>query len=135
VTIQAFRHEEVVKIGDDALRLVLNFRALDAIESETQRPFDTILSQLTARGAVPPTSLVSRVVWGLLREHHADIDIDQATGLTNGADASAIGVAMGKLFETAFPRAAAPDPKAKPANPRKPRGASKPSSSRGAPRT
>jgi hypothetical protein len=135
VTIQAFRHEEVVKIGDDALRLVLNFRALDAIESETQRPFDTILNQLTTRGAIPPTSLVSRVVWGLLREYHPEIDIDQATGLTNGASAALIGVAMGKLFETAFPRAAAPDPKAKSANPRKPRGASRPSSSRGAPQT
>jgi hypothetical protein len=135
VTIQAFLHEEVVKVGQDTLRLVLNFRALDAIESETQRPFDTILGQLTTRGAVPPTSLVSRVVWGLLRQHHADVDIDQAAGLVNGPDAPAIGVAMGKLFETAFPRAQPVDPKAKPANPRKPRGASKPSSSRGAPRT
>ncbi|RZM11810.1 MAG: hypothetical protein EOP67_66610 [Sphingomonas sp.] len=131
MTLQAFRHEEAVTVGDDALRLVLNFRALDAIESETQRPFDTILHQLTA-GGIPPNSLVSRVVWGLLREHHAEVSIDQAAGLVNGDAAPAIGMAMGKLFETAFPRAKPADGKAKPAHPRKPRGASKPSSSPGA---
>lgn len=132
MSLLGFRHEEAVAVGEDRLRLVLNFRALESIESETQRDFDTILRQLTTAGTTPPTSLVCRVVWGLLREHHPEIDIDQTLALINGPAAVQIGEAMGKLFETAFPRARPDDGKAKPANPRKPRGASKPSSSRGA---
>ena len=132
MTLAAFRHEEAVTVGDVPLRLVMNFRALDAIESETGRGFDGILRQLTAPGADPPNSLVCRVVWGLLREHHPEIDIDQAAELVNGPAAPAIGVAMGKLFETAWPRATPPSDGAKPAHPRKPRGRSKTSSPDGA---
>lgn len=130
--IAAFYHEEVVKSGDDPLRLVLNFRSLDAIESETGRPFDGILHELTNPEHVPATSLVSRVVWGMLREHHPEVDIDQATTLVNGRTAAAIGLAMGKLFENAFPRADLAKPKGRSANPKQPRGASNPTSSHGA---
>lgn len=130
--IPAFYHEEAVQVGEVTLRLVMNFRALDAIECETQRGFDGILKQLTAPGGEPPLSLASRVVWGLLREHHPEIGIDQAATLVNGPSAPAIGVAMGLLFERAWPRATPTDGKAKPAHPRKPRGRSKPSSSPGA---
>ncbi|MEG3177052.1 hypothetical protein U1872_12490 [Sphingomonas sp. RB3P16] len=130
--LHAFYHEEAVKVGDEVLRLTLDFRALDAIESHTNRAFDEILHQLTARRAVPPNSLVARVVWGLLRTHHPEVDIDQAMGVVNGPSAGAVGIAMGTLFEKGFPRAKPGDAKAKPAHPRKPRGASKPSSSHGA---
>lgn len=71
----------------------------------------------------------------VLGEHHPDINIGQAVGLVSGSAASAIGVAMGELFKTAFPRAVPDDRKDKPARPRKPRGASKPSSSPGAAQT
>ncbi len=126
--LQAFYHEEAVKVGEDGLRLVLNFRALDAIESATNRGFDSILEQLTAASEDLPMSLAARVVWGLLREHHPEIDIDQALGVVNGPAATAVGVAMGHLLEIGFPRAKPPAPKGKPAHPRKPRGISKSSS-------
>jgi hypothetical protein len=133
VTLAAFRHEEQVTLGDDTYRLAMNFRALDAIESETKRSFDGILRELTTPGAEPPMSLQGKVVWGLLREHHPEVTLDQSITLILGPAGVQIGMAMGSLFETAFPRAEAPKPgKDKPAHPRKPRGASKPTSSPGA---
>lgn len=131
--IPTFYHEEVVKVGDDTLRLSLDFLALDAIERETQRPFDGILQELTSGAETPANALSSRVVWGLLRTHHPDIDIGQATWLANSPSNVALGVAIAKLLESAWPRAEVPKPgQAKPAHPRKPRGALKRTSSPGA---
>jgi len=131
--IPTFYNEEVVKVGDDTLRLVLDFQALDAIERETKRPFDGILQELTSGAETAASALSSRVLWGLLRRHHPDLDIGQATWLVNSASAPALGIAMGGLFESAFPRADPPKPgKVKPAHPRKPRGASKATSYPGA---
>lgn len=132
--LHAFYHEEAVKVGEEALRLTLDFRALDAIESHTGRAFDDVLRQLTASGTAPPHSLAARVVWGLLRTHHPEIDIDQAMGLVTGPSTGVLGIAIGTLIEKAFPRAMPADAKAKPAHPRRPRGASKTSSSPGAPK-
>jgi len=132
VTIAIFYHEVAVAYEGETLRLALDFLALDAIESATDRSFDGILRELTTPNVEPTTSLLSKVVWGLLRQHHPDITLDQVPTLLYSDASTAIGIGMGKLLETAFPRAEPAKGKAKPANPRKPRGASKSSSSRGA---
>lgn len=131
--LAAFYHEEPVTVGDDTYRLCMNFRGIDAIESSTGRPFDGILQEFTSGDASPTISLQGRVVWGLLREHHPSVTIDQVATLLFSPASVQIGMAMGKLFDNAFPRAEEPKPgKDKPAHPRKPRGASKATSSPGA---
>jgi hypothetical protein len=134
VTLAAFYHEVAVLYREETYRLVLDFAALDAIESETGRSFDGILREFTTPHAEPATTLQAKVVWGLLRRHHPEITIDQVVSLLFSVASAAIGIGMGKLFETAFPRADPSQKKAKPANPRKPRGASKPTTSPGAPK-
>lgn len=132
MTLAPFYHEVAVPYADETYRLVLDFAALDAIESETGRTFDRILQEFTTPGAEPATSLQAKVVWGLLRRHHPELTLDHVPTLLFSEASVAIGVGMGKLFETAFPRADPQAKKAKPANPRKPRGASKPTSQPGA---
>ena len=132
MSLAPFYHEVAVPLEDETFRLVLDFAALDAIESETGRPFDGILREFTSPGAEPATSLQAKVVWGLLRRHHPDIALDQVLTLIYSTASSAIGIGMGKLFETAFPRAEPAKKKAKAANPPKPRGASRTTSSPGA---
>lgn len=127
--LASFHHEEVVTVGEDALRLVINFLALDAIESAVGRGFDTILRDLTSSSARPAIGLQAQVLWGLLREHRPDITLDQAAALVIGPTNTAIGMALGRLLASAFP---AGEQKAKDPHPRAPRGASSNSSSPGA---
>ncbi|MEG3152998.1 hypothetical protein U1769_24155 [Sphingomonas sp. ZT3P38] len=113
--IEAFYNEEAVAVGDDTLRLVINFHTIDAIESLTGRDFDDILEDLTAKKRKPGQALLTKVVWGLLRQHHPDVTLDQALGLVRGKASLAIGVAIGKLINAGF--AEAEEPKAKDENP------------------
>ncbi|KQM88658.1 hypothetical protein ASE67_02645 [Sphingomonas sp. Leaf23] len=125
--LAAFYHEEQLTVGDETLRLVINFAALDAVESLTGRAFDRILADFTKKDAEPQLSLQGKVVWGLLRQHHPEITLDQVAALLFGPTGARIGAAIAKLMAAAFPAAEPADPKAKGANPRKPRGASNPS--------
>jgi hypothetical protein len=127
--LNAFYNEQAVKVGDDTLRLVINFAAIDAAEGMIGRDFDQILAELTSQDPKPGLALQGKVVWALLREHHPDVSIDQVATLLFGPASTVLGMAIGKLLTAAFPSARGA---AKPANPRKPRGASKPSSSPGA---
>lgn len=113
-----FYHEQAVVIDGEALRLVINFRALDAIETLTGQDFDTSLVELQSGKA--RTGLICKVVWGLLREHHPEMTIDQATSLVFGEIGVTVGVALQSLLEAAFPVAE----EAKGENPPKRRGAS-----------
>jgi hypothetical protein len=101
VTLQPFYNEQAVVVGETAFRLVINFRTLDAIESLTGKDFDSILAQLGGKRV--PLSLQAKLVWGLLREHHAEVTLDEAMGLTRGVVGETIGLAIGQLITAAFP--------------------------------
>ena len=123
MTIAAFYHEEQVTVGDETLRLVINFAALDAVESLTGRSFDRILGEFTGEGE-PGMALQGKVVWGLLRQHHPELSLDQVACLLFGPPSAKVGAAIAKLMAAAFPAAEPADTKAKAANPPVPRGAS-----------
>ncbi len=120
--LTAFYHEAQVQVGDDSLRLVVNMRTIDATEQLVGESMPTILGQVL--GADPSFALVGKVVWGLLREHHPEVSLDQAAGLMFGEPGKAVGLVIGDLFRRAFHIGEEAE---KPANPRKRRGASKPS--------
>jgi hypothetical protein len=112
-----------VVVDGETLRLVINFAALDATESLLHpRNYADILDELGSGAA--PKSLEAKVVWGLLREHHPALGLDEATSLIFGETGIMVGVAVSKLLEAAFPEAD-PKAKAKGKNPPKRRGASK----------
>jgi hypothetical protein len=121
--MKAFYHEQQVVVEGETLTLVINFRALDSIESMLDKSWEEIWPDLGA--AKPKLSLVGKVLWGLLREKHAEMTLDQTASLMFGDTGVAIGFAVDKLIRAAF--APSEGEKAGAKNPPKRRGASKPS--------
>lgn len=114
--MRAFYNEAQVNVEGEQLTLVLNFRAIDVIESVTGEKMTDILPQLTD----PPHSLVGKVLWGLLREKHEGVTLDEAAGVGFGPDGAKVGLAMADLLTRGFNLG-----EAKAKNPPKRRGASK----------
>lgn len=121
--LKPFYHEQAVTIDGETLRLVINFAAIDATEHLLGKPFPAVLEAFSQ--PVQPLGVLGKVVWGLLREHHPEVSLDQAASLLFGENGLRVGAAVSLLLNAAFP--AAEEGKAKAKNPRKPRGASKPS--------
>jgi hypothetical protein len=119
---KAFYHEQLVEIDGEKLLLAINFKAITATERFLDgRGYDSILDELQSPTCTIETT--GAVVWGLLREHHPTVSMDETASLLFGANAAKVGLAVSDLMVAAFPAVE----KAKGKNPRKPRGASKPS--------
>lgn len=117
-----FYHEQMVEIDGEKLRLVINFKAIDATEQLSGRDFDSILDELQSKDCRAGT--MGRAVWGLLREHHPEVTIDETMSLLAGEEnGMKVGVALRFLLEAAFPTVE----KEKGENPPEPRGALSPS--------
>ena len=112
-----FYHEGQVEVDGETLHLVCNFRAIDCIESVTGEKMSEILPQL----ADPPFALIGKVLWGLLREKHEGVTLDDAAGVGFGPDGAKVGLVMGDVLRRAFNIGG----EEKAANPPKRRGASK----------
>ena len=123
MTLKPFYNEQAVTVDGEAYRLVINFRTIDAIETLLGEPFDTVIHELGQERQ--HLGLVGKVLWGLLREHHPEITLDQTASLMFGDTGVAVGMAVRRLLEAAFPTGEPQKEKGK--NPPKPRGASKPS--------
>jgi hypothetical protein len=119
--LKPFCHEQAVVIDGETLRLVLDFRAIDATEQLLGKGYDAILDELQKPEAT--LGFQGKVLWGLLREHHPELSFDQILTLQMGENGLTMGLALQKLLEAAFPTA----DKAKAENPPKRRGASRPS--------
>lgn len=120
--MKSFYHEGQVEVDGETLHLVCNFRALDVIESVTGEKMSGILPQLVD----PPHSLVGKVLWGLLREKHEDVTLDQAAGVAFGDGGEKVGLVMGDVLRRAFNIGAEKKP-----NPPKRRGTSRSSAKSG----
>lgn len=121
---KAFYHEQSVEVDGEKLQLVINFQALDAIEGLLDCSFNDVLAEFQAGN--PKLGLVGRVLWGLLREQHPDITLDETASLMFGDTGEVMGLAVSNLLDAALP-AAKKKPEAKDENPPKRRGASSPS--------
>jgi hypothetical protein len=115
--MRSFYHEGDVQVDGETLTLVCNFRAIDVIESVTEQKMSDILLQLTD----PPFGLIGKVMWGLLREKHDGVTLDQAAGVAFGPEGAKVGLVMGDVLRRAFNLGE----EAKDENPPKRRGRSK----------
>jgi hypothetical protein len=97
--VRAFYNEASVEVEGEQLTLVLNFRAIDVIESLAKQPMSDILKQL---GPSVPYSLVGKVLFGLLREMHDGVSLDQAAGVAFGPDGAKVGMAISDLLDRGF---------------------------------
>lgn len=98
--LRPFYNEGHVDIGDgESLHLVLDFRAIDAIEHLTGQGMDDILPQLAA----PTHSLVTKVLWAMLREKHEGVTLDQAMSVVvDPKYGPAVGVMVGDILRRAY---------------------------------
>lgn len=118
---KSFHHEQTVVVDGEAIRLVIDFHAIDATEQLMKSGYDQILEDFQKPDS--PVGLQGKVLWGLLREHHSDLSFNQIMTLLQGENGLTVGLAVDQLLHAAFPEA----DKAKGKNPPKPRGASRPS--------
>lgn len=96
--MRSFYHEGMIEVEGEKLTLVCNFRAIDVIESVTGEKMSDILPQL----ADPPYALAGKVLWGLLREKHEGVTLDEAAGVGFGPEGAAVGLVMGDVLRRAF---------------------------------
>ena len=96
--MRSFYNEQDVEVEGEKLTLVLNFRAIDVIETITGEKMTDILPQL----AEPPMSLAGKVLWALLREKHENVTLDQAAGVGFGPEGAKVGMAMAELLMRGF---------------------------------
>jgi len=122
---EAFFHEQQVAVGGETITLAINFRAIDATEQLIGRNYDEILKELQKDES--PVSLKGKVIWGLLREHHPEYNLDHILPLMRGEVGVKMGLAIEQLLHAAFPTAE----KEKGKNPLKRRGRSQSSESNG----
>jgi hypothetical protein len=96
--MRPFYHEGQIEVDGEKLTLVCNFRAIDVIESVTGEKMSEILPQLVD----PPYSLAGKVLWGLLREKHEGVTLDEAAGVGFGPQGAAVGMVMADVLRRAF---------------------------------
>lgn len=117
--VDAFYHEQAVKVGDETITLVIDFKAIDATEQLLDLGYDKILDKIQQPDV--KVGFSGKVLWGLLREYHSDLSLNQVLTLAQGETGMTMGLAMTNLLAAAFPVAE----KAKGKNPPEPHGASK----------
>lgn len=132
-TLTVFPDEEQVDLGDVKLTLSLSFRTIKFCEHGVREgeitPMPYIAGWVLLED-MPPLSLVATVLWGLLREHHPDMTLDEVTGLMfTSKHANRLPLGMQTLLSRHFDFTEPKKAKAK--NPPKPRGQSKTSTANG----
>jgi hypothetical protein len=102
--LKPFYYEaQVALAGDFTLHLVLDLSAVDRLE----RLFDLDIDDVFA-AMLSSVSVMAKVLWGLTRAHHADLDLNQVTGILLPGDpakqdlAQAVAAAIGDLFKRAL---------------------------------
>lgn len=125
--MQPFYNEAQAPLSDGTvLRLVVNFRSIDAFEGLVGKSMETMLPEIASGRA--GYGIVGKFVWSLLLEHHPELTMDQIAGLMFGEDGDAVGVVVGHLIQRAFNLGEVQE---KAANPPKRRGQSRTSAKSG----
>lgn len=117
--MRPFCHEGQVTVDGETLTLVLDFMAIDVMESLTEQKLSEILPQMVD----PPTALAGKVLWAMLRRKHEGVTIDEAASIIFSPQRDDVAVVIGDIFRRACNLGE--EPKAKGKNPRGRRGRSK----------
>jgi hypothetical protein len=126
--MKAFYHEAQVEVDGEILHLVLDFRAIDVVESLMGEPFDSVVPQLIDGRTGPLT----KFLWAILRENHDGITLDNAVALVRDEKhGKALALVLGDLLQRAGCVGDPNEEVSKEPNPRKRRGTSKTSSKSG----
>lgn len=123
MSLVAFSVEEQAEAFGETLTLRLDFRAATVIEGALDMDLPIAVAHI--RSGSCSYSVLCQVLWGLLREHHPSVTLDQCLSVVmdKGTDGAKVGFALDALLNRAFPLPAKDDDKKKPQ--RKPSGQSR----------
>jgi hypothetical protein len=108
----AQKGEASISVGQRDYTLAFNINAMCEVEYILNLSTDQILRALASS---PPLNVVRALLWGGLRQHHADVDLIGAGNLIEEMGGPGLALdGIGKALVSAFP-----DAKDEPANPRK----------------
>lgn len=108
----AQKGEASIRVGQRDYTLAFNINAMCEVEYILNLSTDQILRALASS---PPLNVVRALLWGGLRQHHADVDLIGAGNLIEEMGGPGLALdGIGKALVSAFP-----DAKDEPANPRK----------------
>jgi len=112
VGANAQKGEASIRVGQRDYTLAFNINAMCEVEYILNLSTDQILRALASS---PPLNVVRALLWGGLRQHHADVDLIGAGNLIEEMGGPGLALdGIGKALVSAFP-----DAKDEPANPRK----------------
>jgi hypothetical protein len=99
IELKPFCHEAEVLLADDfGLKLTINFRTIDRLEALLGKGMDELLGDLNAS-----ISTMVKFAWGMTREHHPDLTLEQVAGLVLSKEhGQAICASIGNLVRRAF---------------------------------
>jgi hypothetical protein len=98
--IEPFYNEQEIPVGDEVLRLVIDFRMIDLLEGLLGRKMDELIREVC--DPEPPHALTVKFVWAMLRRHHSEVTLDQVATLMYGDNRDVISFAAGALVKRAF---------------------------------
>jgi len=100
--------EAGIEVEGQSYVLAFDVNAMCEVEYLLDQPTDRILRALTAS---PPLHVVRALLWGGLRRHHPDLDLQAVGALMEkmGGAGKAL-EAIGEALVSAFPEAEDPDP-------------------------
>jgi hypothetical protein len=106
--------EGALEIDGKTYTLAFTINAMCEVEYILDKPTDRILQSLLTS---PPLHVVRALLWGGLRQHHADVDLHGAGDLIEKLGGPGLALdGIGLALQAAFPDAKEGD---EPANPRK----------------
>lgn len=98
-----------VELPDRVLMLSISNQALAESETPDQQSFTDILNHIMECVKTNKTPLIKplrALVWGMTREHHSDLTLDDCTSLIMSKDVdvtTALAEAVGEMFKIALP--------------------------------
>ncbi len=102
--LKPFYHEAQIALSEDfTLHLVINLASTDRLERLLGKSIAEVIGEMMAS-----VSVMTKVLWGVTREYHSDLTLDQVAGIILPGDlekqelAEAVVATLGDLLRRAF---------------------------------
>lgn len=98
------RGEVALPVGDREYKLSFSINAICELEDAINMPVSKIADGLIDASNIR-MSTIRTVIWAALRDHHANVTVQEAGQIASEAGIPAVMEAIGKAFALAFPEA------------------------------
>lgn len=96
------RGEVALLVGDQEYKLSFSINAICELEDALDMPVAKVADKLNDTDNIRMT-MIRTVVWAALRDHHADMTVNDAGQIATDAGIPVVMEAIGRAFTLAFP--------------------------------